>query len=289
MKFFVESIDRKIWNVITNSYLIPISENVSSEREHLDCVAMNIIVSALDSNELFKVSECSSVKEMWNTLELYHKNPWSALMDKEESSVESFSSESRKEVCLMTKEESESSQARRKRKQNKKEANLCLMANEEDDASSVSFCTSLNAENYSKLFQAFNETHKEANRLTLLNKRLKGLNNSLENRVKTLEEELNHSKTDFESLEMIYENSSCKCDSSFCENCESFQKKVHYLSKGQSNLKTVLASQKCVFGKAGLGFNPTARTNLFQNAFQVSLKNNLLFYRNNRLKFVITA
>ena len=49
MKFFVESIDRKIWNVITNSYLMPISENVSSKREHLNCVAMNIIVSALDS------------------------------------------------------------------------------------------------------------------------------------------------------------------------------------------------------------------------------------------------
>jgi len=96
LKFFVESIDRKIWNVITNSYRMPISENVSSKREHLDCVAMNIIVSTLDSNELLKVSECSSAKEMWNTLEEYHKNPRRALMDKEESSVESFSSESRK-------------------------------------------------------------------------------------------------------------------------------------------------------------------------------------------------
>ena len=47
---------------------------------------------------------------MWNTLEEYHKNPRSALMDKEESSAESFSLESRKKVCLMTKEESGSSQ-----------------------------------------------------------------------------------------------------------------------------------------------------------------------------------
>jgi len=31
MKFFLDSIDRKIWNVITNRYLMPISENVSSE------------------------------------------------------------------------------------------------------------------------------------------------------------------------------------------------------------------------------------------------------------------
>lgn len=49
MKFFVESIDRKIWNVITNSYLMPISENVSSEREHLDCVVMNIIIFFLSA------------------------------------------------------------------------------------------------------------------------------------------------------------------------------------------------------------------------------------------------
>ena len=51
---------------------MPISKNVSSKREHLDWVAMNIIVSALDSNELLKVSECSSAKKMWNTLEEYH-------------------------------------------------------------------------------------------------------------------------------------------------------------------------------------------------------------------------
>jgi len=89
----------------------------------------------------------------------------------------------------------------------------------------------------------------------------------LENRVKTLEEELSKSKTDFENLEMIYQNSSCKCvDSNFCENCESLQKKVHCLlktvgkfSKGQSNLENLLTSQNCDFGKVGLGFNPNSK------------------------------
>ena len=71
---------------------------------------MNINVSAFDSNELLKVSECSSAKEMWNTLEEYHKNPRNALIDKEESFAEYFYLESIKEVCLMTKEESGSSQ-----------------------------------------------------------------------------------------------------------------------------------------------------------------------------------
>jgi len=68
------------------------------------------------------------------------------------------------------------------------------------------------------------------------------MNNWLENRVKALEEELENSKTDFENLEMLYKNSSCKCDSLVCENCESLEKKVHYLvktvdklSKGKSN------------------------------------------------------
>ena len=72
------------------------------------------------------------------------------------------------------------------------EANLCFMVKEEYESSSVSSSFSINVENYSQL--AFNETYEEANRLALLNNRLKGLNNCLENRVKTLEEELDHSK-----------------------------------------------------------------------------------------------
>ena len=83
------------------------------------------------------------------------------------------------------------------------EVNLCLMAKEDNEANSVSSCTSLNAKNYSQLLQAFKETHEEANRLALLNNQLKGLNKWLENRVKELEE-LENSKTDFENLEMLW-------------------------------------------------------------------------------------
>ena len=160
------------------------------------------------------------------------------------------------------------------------EANLCFMAMED----SVSSSSSINFETYSQLLEAFNETHEEANWLALLNNQLKGLNNWLENRVKTLEEELNNSKTDFETLEMIYNNSCCKCGSSFCENCESLEKKVHYLlktmdkfSKGQSNLETVLASQKCVFGKAGLGFNPNNKNKSVSKPFSSFFEKQLVF------------
>jgi len=97
---------------------------------------------------------------------------------------------------------------------------------------------------------------------------LKGLNNWLENIVKSLEEDLEKSKVDFENLDLIYKNFSCMCDSSFCENCESLEKKVHHLVKtvdklttGKFNFENVLASQNCVFGKVGLGFYPQSKKN----------------------------
>jgi len=81
-----------------------------------------------------------------------------------------------------------------------------------------------------------------------------------------LEEKLEYLKNDFENMELIYKISSCKLDSSVCENCESLEKKVHYLvktvdklSKGKSNFETILAYQNCVFGKSGLGFNPQSK------------------------------
>jgi len=43
------------------------------------------------------------------------------------------------------------------------------MAKEENDTTSVSSCFSVNVENYSQLFEAFKETHEEANILALLN------------------------------------------------------------------------------------------------------------------------
>jgi len=141
----------------------------------------------------------------------------------------------------------------------------------------------MNFENYSQLLDAFKETHGEANRLALLNNRMKGMNNWLENRVKALEEELNNLKNDFANLELIYKNAFCKCDSSFFENCESLQMKVHYLvktmdklSKGQSNFETILASQHYVFGKAGLGFNPHSNKRSVSKPFSIFFEKQLI-------------
>ena len=96
-------------------------------------------------------------------------------------------------------------------------------------SSEVSSCASLNEKNYSELIEAFQETHDEANRLVLSNNRLKDFNNWQEKRVKALEEELEKSKKNFKNLETHFKNSSCKCDTLICENCENLEKKVHYL------------------------------------------------------------
>jgi len=110
MKFFIQSLDKDIWNVISNNTYMHMPEiNYASSKEQLDCIAQHI-VSALNYDELLKITDCISAKEMWNTLEKWHKNPRSDLMDKKESSADSTSSKNKMEVCLMTKEESESSQ-----------------------------------------------------------------------------------------------------------------------------------------------------------------------------------
>ena len=125
---------------------------------------------------------------------------------------------------------------------------------------------------------------------------MKGLNNWLENRVKALEEELENSKNDFENFEMLYKNSSCKCDSLVCENCESLEKKAHYLMKivdkllkGKSNFENVLASQNCVSRKAGLGFNPQSKHNKFSNSFSKLPEKQPIENRNNQLLHAFIA
>jgi len=86
-KNFIESINRGIWNAIVNGPYIPVSvENgifmakpfdeltdAENKRVQYDCVAKNIITSALNMDEFFRVSQCSSTKEMWDILEVTHK------------------------------------------------------------------------------------------------------------------------------------------------------------------------------------------------------------------------
>jgi len=117
-----------------------------------------------------------------------------------------------------------------------------MMAERDSDVSSTESNASFNSTNYSTLLHAFQETHEEANKLAQSNRRLKGMNRWLENKVKQLEDELLEAKDDLENLEkQLNSTNSNKLNSSKpidcencskpvdCENCTVLQNKVNYL------------------------------------------------------------
>ncbi|XP_068498154.1 uncharacterized protein [Phaseolus vulgaris] len=87
MKIFIHSTDKGIWESIENGPFIPqvkrdevfvnkpSSEWTEAENKKVkfDWIAKNIITSALRCDEFFRVSQCSSTKEMWDILEVTHE------------------------------------------------------------------------------------------------------------------------------------------------------------------------------------------------------------------------
>jgi len=78
MKIFVEFLDKGIWDAIKNGNFIPKLEkegvfiekpwsqwtDAKNKRAKFNCIAKNIITSALNFDEFFRVSQCGSSKEM---------------------------------------------------------------------------------------------------------------------------------------------------------------------------------------------------------------------------------
>jgi len=87
MKIFIESLNKGIWDAIVNGPFIskqiingttvdkPWSEWSAYEnrRAQFDCIAKNIVTTALNVDEFFRVSLCSLAKEMWDVLEVTHE------------------------------------------------------------------------------------------------------------------------------------------------------------------------------------------------------------------------
>ena len=87
MIIFMESFNMGIWDVVVNGPFVPMqvvkeetvkkpwSDWSESERKkaQYDSLAKNIITSALNMDEFFRVSQCNSAKEMWEVLEVTHE------------------------------------------------------------------------------------------------------------------------------------------------------------------------------------------------------------------------
>lgn len=81
MNIFIESQDLDVWNVIVEGPFVfsievhgesqPKHRNAwkdDKKKVHFDLKAKNILTSALDFDEFFRVSNCKSAKKMWDTL-----------------------------------------------------------------------------------------------------------------------------------------------------------------------------------------------------------------------------
>nr|KYP43144.1 Retrovirus-related Pol polyprotein from transposon TNT 1-94 [Cajanus cajan] len=87
MRIFIEAIDIAVWDAIENGPYIPMTKDDDEKREkhwsewsddekkraQYDYRAKNIITSALSIDEFFRISQCKSAKEMWDTLQVTHE------------------------------------------------------------------------------------------------------------------------------------------------------------------------------------------------------------------------
>ena len=87
MQIFVEAIDLNIWEAIEQGPYVPsiVAGSATIEKPRVDWTeeerrlvqynlkAKNIIASALGIDEYFRVSNCKSAKDMWDTLQVTHE------------------------------------------------------------------------------------------------------------------------------------------------------------------------------------------------------------------------
>ena len=83
----MKTVNRGIWNAVVNDYAIPTKfvENKTIEKPYkswsqeeirrveYDSKVMNIIHSSLQCDEFFRVSTCTTTKELWNLIQVTHE------------------------------------------------------------------------------------------------------------------------------------------------------------------------------------------------------------------------
>jgi len=83
----MHSTDKGIWEAIENGPFIPQVKNddvfvdkpssewteADNKKAKFDWITKNIITSALSCDEFFRVSQCTSAKELWDILEVIHE------------------------------------------------------------------------------------------------------------------------------------------------------------------------------------------------------------------------
>lgn len=145
------------------------------------------------------------------------------------------------------------------------QANLCLMAHENSEVNS--FDDSDDHFTYDELLDAFHELHDEFKKLGSKNSFLKKSNSSLlaENELLKGENDVLKEKVEGFSTNKIsdleLENEKLK------KEVENLKTTLSKFVKGRDTLDVILGKQRCIFDKAGLGFEPTKKQRFYQNFF----------------------
>jgi hypothetical protein len=307
MTTYIKGQDYLIWKIIVNGPHVPtkiVEEQEIPKQEtewdendvkliELNYKAMNCLYCAFDSKEFDEISSCNSAKEIWERLEATY----------EEASQESKMSMLVHDHKLPQIEKDECTSISPQTSNDEEDSTeaFCLMAYEDEVTSKLN---SLEDESYSydELQNAFEELVEEFEKNVLKNKFFKKKVTSLSNELDdfkskneilekqiislndknlSLEKEIIKLKIESQSFiekmkaKDVETSSQIAYDSNLLVNenkelklkVENLNKILTNFTNGKKNLDNLLGSQRCVFDKAGIGYNPKIKEKHYKKFF----------------------
>jgi hypothetical protein len=307
MTTYIKGQDYLIWKIIVNGPHVPtkiVEEQEIPKQEtewdendvkliELNYKAMNCLYCAFDSKEFDEISSCNSAKEIWERLEATYEEA------SQESKMNMLVHDHK--LPQIEKDECTSISPQTSNDEEDSTEAFCLMAYEDEVTSKLN---SLEDESYSydELQNAFEELVEEFEKNVLKNKVFKKKVTSLSNELddfkskneilekqiislndKNLSLEKEIIKLKIESQIFIEKmkakdvetSSQIAYDSNLLVNenkelklkVENLNKILTNFTNGKKNLDNLLGSQRCVFDKAGIGYNPKIKEKHYQKFF----------------------
>jgi hypothetical protein len=307
MTTYIKGQDYLIWKIIVNGPHVPtkiVEEQEIPKQEtewdendvkliELNYKAMNCLYCAVDSKEFDEISSCNSAKEIWERLEATYEEA------SQESKMNMLVHDHK--LPQIEKDECTSISPQTSNDEEDSTEAFCLMAYEDEVTSKLN---SLEDESYSydELQNAFEELVEEFEKNVLKNKVFKKKVTSLSNELDdfkskneilekqiislndknlSLEKEIIKLKIESQSFiekmkaKDVETSSQIAHDSNLLVNenkelklkVENLNKILTNFTNGKKNLDNLLGSQRCVFDKAGIGYNPKIKEKHYKKIF----------------------
>jgi hypothetical protein len=261
----------------------------------LNYKAMNCLYCAFDSKEFDEISSCNSAKEIWERLEATYEEASQV----EESKMSMLVHDHK--LPQIEKDECTSISPQASNDEEDSTEAFCLMAYEDEVTSELNSLEN-NSYSYDELQNAFEELveefEKNVSKNKVFKKKVTSLSNelddfkskneilekqiiSLNDKNLSLEKEIIKLKIESQSFiekmkaKDVETSSQIAHDSNLLVNenkelklkVEKLNKIVTNFTNGKKNLDNLLGSQRCVFDKAGIGYNPKIKEKHYKKFF----------------------